>query len=158
STSLPICWRRSRANWAWRLSGQTWMIFCKAAAALWGWPLRIQLSARAMYVSASESSRSVQACCNCSGLSLVGATFVRTRPRGRSSRDWIDEGGSGEYPGLTHHFSQRFQGSEPVQSTSTRFSTPPGGGDGGCSFLYFFSGPEQEPTPLSPPGKVLRTN
>src|SRR5271157_1921106 len=40
--------------------------------------------------------------------------------------------------GLTHHFSQRFQGSEPVQSTSTRFSTPPGGGDGGCSFLYFF--------------------
>src|SRR5208337_5693126 len=60
--------------------------------------------------------------------------------------------------GLTHHFSQRFQGSEPVQSTSTRFSTPPGGGDGGCSFLYFFSRPEQEPTPLSPPGKVLRTN
>src|SRR5208283_3320480 len=44
-------------------------------------------------------------------------------------------------PGLTHHFSQRFQGSEPVQSTSTRFSTPPGGGDGGCSFLYFFSRP-----------------
>src|SRR5208337_4892352 len=47
----------------------------------------------------------------------------------------------GESPGLTHHFSQRFQGSEPVQSTSTRFSTPPGGGDGGCSFLYFFSRP-----------------
>src|SRR5208282_2001239 len=45
------------------------------------------------------------------------------------------------FPGLTHHFSQRFQGSEPVQSTSTRFSTPPGGGDGGCSFLYFFSRP-----------------
>src|SRR5208337_1862575 len=69
----------------------------KAAAAFWGWPLRNQLSASSMYISASEPSRSVQACCNCSGLSLVGATSVRTRPRGGNSRDWIDEGGSGEY-------------------------------------------------------------
>ena len=44
-------------------------------------------------------------------------------------------------PGLTHHFSQRFQGSEPVQSTSTRFSTPPGGGQGlRTTFSWVFWG------------------
>ena len=68
-------------------------------------------------------------------------TVPRQRPHG-TKHESSRSGASRPFtPGLTHHFSQRFQGSEPVQSTSTRFSTPPGGGDGGCSFLYFFSRP-----------------
>jgi hypothetical protein len=47
--------------------------------------------------------------------------------------------GSGQYAGLTHHFSQGFRGFELIHSSSTRFSTPPRGGDGGCSFLCCFS-------------------
>ena len=45
----------------------------------------------------------------------------------------------GLIPGLTHHFSQGFRGFELIHSTSTRFSTPPRGGDGECFFLCYFS-------------------
>src|SRR5208283_3135646 len=70
----------------------------------------------------------------------------RRLPLRRRKRCKMKPSPSGRASGLTHHFSQRFQGSEPVQSTSTRFSTPPGGGDGGCSFLYFFSRPGADRT------------
>ena len=41
--------------------------------------------------------------------------------------------------GLTHHFSLGFQRFELIHSINTRSSTPPRGGDGGCSCLRYFS-------------------
>src|SRR5271167_3425272 len=47
----------------------------------------------------------------------------------------------GAIPGLTHHFSPCFRGFGLIHSSSTRFSTPPRGGDGEYFFLYCVSRP-----------------